>query len=219
MTTLRRILFGFTLAALATGAASANSIVLTEPSTPSGAYPVTATFATFNTTLGTLNDVIITLYDTSTATVDIENITSGSLPFTNATASIPITITGGGATDTDTAAASVASGTAVPGLNVFTGVTGNTSNATTVTGAGLSLWENPPASNTITLTITEGNGSYSGNGQQGSLFFGGAISATSQATVEYDYTPFSSTPEPASFALVGLALVGFGVARKRLKKS
>jgi hypothetical protein len=39
------------------------------------------------------------------------------------------------------------------------------------------------------------------------------------ASVTYTYSIPTGTPEPASFALIGFALVGFGVARQRFKKN
>jgi len=41
---------------------------------------------------------------------------------------------------------------------------------------------------------------------------------TYEAEVDYTYTPFSSTPEPATMVLFGSALVGLGFIRRRQKK-
>src|SRR5471032_1067496 len=91
---------GAALVGFAWSAAAQASVISFTHTTTTQAVPLTDPFFLpgFNPSLGTLTGVTLQLDTTGTAEVDVINISGGPLPFTNATCSIPVTITGPGPT-------------------------------------------------------------------------------------------------------------------------
>jgi hypothetical protein len=223
MTTLRRILttaaFGIASVCLASAA------TLTETFThvtPTSTTPFTDSFtlAGFNTALGTLDSIQISISTTATAEVDVFNITGGPLPFTNATASVPVTVKGPDATTTSvTLVAGPIAGIANPGANMFPGIPGSGSSSIFVPVADFATYENPGGT-PVSFMVSSVGGTYSGSGAAGQLFFGGLAVAGGTTTVVYTYDTVvtTTTPEPTTMALFGSAFVGLGLIRRRIKQ-
>jgi xanthosine utilization system XapX-like protein len=167
----------------------------------------------FNPSLGTLTGVTISVDATVTADIQIINTTGADQTFTDATASIPVTVTGpAGVMAATTATGTIASGIAAPGMNSFPGVTGSStgteavSDFTPYVGTGTFLG---------TIAVTASNGTYSGSGPTG-LFFGGSVLAGGKIDVTYT---FIAVPEPASMSLLGIGIVGLLAYRRLIKRS
>ncbi len=112
----------------------------------------------------------------------------------------------------------IANTDAIYGANVGTGLNGVTGVIKNVSAANLHLyldWSGP----TFTLTgTTYGTSTVGGGGNNISSIL--HSTATFQAEVDYFYTPAGpppSTPEPATLVLMGTALAGVGLLRKRIK--
>jgi hypothetical protein len=199
-------------------AGAANATVLTFTHTiPATTVPFTSVFtlSSFSTALGTLTGVEILLDDTTSATVDIYNLNATSSSFTDASASVPLTITGPAAVSlTDTVTAGPISGVAAPGLNTYTGASGNSTVTTSIAPADFSSYESATPQS-LTFGAVAANGTYTGTAGFGVLF-GGSATAGGTVEVEYTYTPVPTVPEPASWALmmIGFGAMG-GVLRRR----
>jgi hypothetical protein len=162
-----------------------------------------------------LTGITFTVNTSITAEVDVENLTGTPQPFTNASASVPVTATGpDGTTASTTATASVASGIAAPGFNSYPGLTDSTSGSASVLSSNWSAYIGT-SSFGADFTFAAGDGNYGGSAGTGVLF-GGSASAGGSITVTYFYTVI---PEPSSITLAGLGLVGLvgvvGVHRRR----
>jgi len=206
------------LLASAVGPAQAAMISFDSTMVPVGAIPSTNNVAIqkFDTSLGTLTGITFTLNETVKADVQVDNITSSSLAFTNAFSSVPTTGTGpGGLSLAVTATANVASGTAAPGLNSYPGTTDMASSTSVYTGP-FGPYEGPGVT-FQTLTFAAGDGTFGGTGGPGSLFFGGTALAGGYISVTYTYTP-AAIPEPSSMALLGIGMVGFFTYRRLFKR-
>ena len=210
-----KVLLPILAAGLAIGGA-ANATTLTFSHTiPATTVPFTDSFtlSSFSTALGTLTGVEILLDDTTSATVDIYNLNVASAFFTDASASVPLTITGpAGASLTDTVTAGPISGVASSGLNTFTGASGNSTVTENLAPADFAAYESATPQS-LTFGAVAANGTYTGTAGFGVLF-GGSASAGGAVEVEYTYTP--TVPEPASWALmmIGFGAMG-GVLRRR----
>jgi PEP-CTERM motif len=228
MTRLKKIgLSGVAAATLAFGAifagtesASADAITQTATETNASTFTYDFTFNGFNTSLGTLTSITLTLMIDETPVEEIINIDSASHNYSNATASFPITaeIMAPGSTTTMvtlTATAGPFTGTAAPGTTDNPGSADTGSQSTNVAMSDWIFYEGSTV--VVTGLLTAQNGSYGGSETdgQGKLFFGGDLSGSSTATLVYNYTP-DSVPEPLTLSLFGAGLVGAaGMSRRR----
>ena len=121
------------------GVVRASTTLIVTHSTPSGAVPFTDNFnlpgaydpgSGYVPADGTLVQVILSLSTSATAEVDIYNATVVSQPFTNATASVPVTLTGPSSLSvSDTTMAGPISGTAPVGVSSYPGILGTGGNS------------------------------------------------------------------------------------------
>jgi hypothetical protein len=212
-----------TLAAIAAftvaSSAFAGTISYTH-TTADASAPFTDSFSLqkFDTTLGTLDSIIITLSYSTTGEVDVFNSTSQARLFTAGTSTVPLTLSGPAAlTIATNAVAGPISGSAAPGFNSFTGITGSGSPSVNVASSDFSFFEGSGVT-FASFSLVGGNGSFSGTAIPG-VFFSGSAVAGGNTTITYNYSTPSTTPEPATMTLFGSALLGIGFfARKRSKK-
>jgi hypothetical protein len=207
----------FALAAmLAAGSANALTISYSH-NTPLSSVPFSDTFnlQLFDTNLGTLTGVTIDLVSNVTGQVDIFNNTGSAQSFTNASAIVPVTVTGPSSTSTTVnATATQASGTAAVGTSSYAGLTGTQSNSVNVLAANFSAYQGVGTTFGSFTTFTTG-GSFSGSSVPG-VFFSGSAVADGAVTVTYNYETAAPVPEADTYAFMalGMGLVGL-LARRR----
>jgi hypothetical protein len=195
-----------------------------NPPIPSGTASLS--FAKFDTTLGTLNSVTITLNDSFSTVLTVTNTSATTNASGYIRTEVQIAI-GSGLGDwmnnsTDTTLpkfnytllplASTTSGT-LTGTDSSTGVYTSGADAAIIAlfeAAGGGTYNLPVGTFTDTLQSNTGGNTNSGQ----------VTSASITGTVTYDYTPPpSGAPEPATMALLGSALVGLAVlGRKRFAR-
>lgn len=208
-----------------TGISAAEAATVTQtytfnPAPEDVPYTWDFTFNSFDESLGTLTGVSVLENLNVTAAVNVLNLSSTSQSFTNATASVPVTLTGPDPSFTLSTTATTAgiNGTANPGPysnTTFPGATGSTQ--ASISDTNLSDYE----SGTVVAqdwSAVAGYGSFSGSGPNGIVFFSGTASAGGSITLTYTYTPAttSSVPEPTTI-FGSIVALGLGVAARRMK--
>jgi hypothetical protein len=219
---LFRLLRGLTGSAATCVFASSATAAFVEYSTPITAQAVSfsTTFAVqkFDSNMGTLTGITLTLTSNILGQLDIFNATSAAQNFTNASTTIPVTVTAV-TPDTTTvfanATALVGSGVANAGLTSFVGLTATAIGSNFVAVSNWPFYIGLGAS-TASFTATTPGGLYTGNAAPG-VFFGGSGTADGLFKIRYDYLSPSTVPLPNSGAMLLMALVatGFYLRQKR----
>ncbi|HEY1340111.1 MAG TPA: hypothetical protein VGF59_21510 [Bryobacteraceae bacterium] len=179
-----------------------------------------------------LTDVAITLDWKATGTVTVFNFFSSAVPFDNAQASTLMTLTADATQVVANGAAGTGPGVAAccnilnnnpPGFflgqTTFGGLTGNGANTQNsgnlgfFEGFGVNSFAASLATDAVAVTGTSSDThssslAYQGSGQMGAI-----------ATFTYTYTEVagSPAPEPVTFSLAGVALIGLGLVRRSRK--
>lgn len=190
----------------------------------------TGTLDLFNTSLGTLTGVSLTLYGHSVTDLTLTN-TSSSVSDANASSRTRLTFSSsiGGLSSIIGGAYKIQllpttdDVTLNPGESVgFNALSDNGSFVVSGLNAILSAFNASAGHNTFTIScssttrlLTSVSGGNSDATQNTQANCGAAVTYTYTAAP----TPPTPTPEPASLALVGLGLAGVGVVRKKAKKA
>jgi hypothetical protein len=185
----------------------------------SAAGPNDFSVPSFNSDLGTLQGVDITLMFNLCPEISIYNSTNAGVDFMNASINLPLEVTGPGAIDFSTSLdATDHCGEAKPGVTTRKLAAISTSGSEEVASNNLDLWENQPHE-LVSLAATLGDPTFQGTAHGSGLFFGGSSTEWGKITVEYTYASgILATPEPRGTyltAIVGLAMVAIVLRRRK----
>lgn len=229
MKTLRRILLTSAMAALTVGVSSATSIAGTCTTTGNGPTEISANTgcSKFNTNLGTLNFITLTINGSIAGTISLTNnaaTTQNVRGTTNSEFDLNTTLQGFSGLTSGTALFTPTYNTGVQSIasgSTFTSgaLAGSASTGSLVdsTGATFATYSSVGGAGTFTFNITTFSGvAIAGGG--GQIASSQSTNGTVAATVAYDYTATSGVPEPATIALMGSALLGLGLVRRKVTK-
>jgi hypothetical protein len=171
----------------------------------------------FNTDLGTLEDVNITLQFNLCPVITVDNTTGAPAPFT-ATQTLPITADLPGGLDSVTPVSGTRSGTGKAGDTTFYLPRSINFVTETVAPADLTDWETA-LNQKLTLVVSPGVTTTAGTSASG-VTFTGTSTEWAQVTVTYVYSAAAAAPEPSgrilSFIVGAVMLAGF-ISRTRIR--
>jgi hypothetical protein len=204
------LLFAFVF----TGAVRANVITY---SVFTGILPtdtsVNLTLPEFDSNLGALQAVNLTLTSTINGSVSIFNLTGASQSFTNALAGLTIGVTGpDGTAASVTPVVTVPFGTVNPGETDF-GPLSNVASSS-VTASTLSSYEAVGGGSLSFAVVSSAGGYYQGTSVPG-VFFGGAVSSSGEVDIAYTFMPARVPDSLCTGGTLAGALGLLGLIRRR----
>jgi hypothetical protein len=198
------VVFGLALPALAQPA-SAGLVTQTDNySSPLASFSAPLTFTKFNTQLGTLTGISITLNLTGTVTSQVHSTSSQAQTFTGASSTSTVTATG---PDLTVISASLlttpATGTIGANSTMTIGTDGGTvGSSSTLASYNFSPYESIGAGNFVINAVGHMTNGGSTNSSNVSIFGNSTVGGS--LTLSYTYTP--AVPAPASLGMVILGL-------------
>ena len=220
----RRLLHSLGLAAsLATAVPASAAFLSYSAHIAPQAVPFSTSFTLqkFDSQLGTLSGVQLTLRSDITARIDVWSNLAAPETFNNAFASFPVTVSAQSPDNTSVTAlatATLASGVAQPSMpgafiNRYEGLTGTATATSVVVPSAWSFYIGL-GGGSASFTASAGNGSYGGTSPFG-LFFSGSGVADGVFTVRYDYEAPAAVPVPGSLGMLAGALALIGLYTRR----
>jgi hypothetical protein len=212
-----RKVLGFAALCLFTGNAAPAQAVSSESYSASSPLQLLGasgdfTLPDFDSSLGTLESITLTLTVSNDATIQVYNTTSTPENFINASLSEAGSVFGPGGTQLNTSLdVTLPSGTASAGMNTYSTAAFSDVATNHIDSSNFSLWEDQTGG-VVDFSYDKGNTTYQGTEVgSGNLLFGGKADGSGEVTVEYFYLPGAgdpplSTPEPRSMYLSGIAV-------------
>jgi len=163
----------------------------------------------FNTALGTLTNVAISIMATGSPTLTVTNSSSAPVNFSNAQYQVGLGVGVASQFFLGTVMnVGPVSGTAQPGLNTFSGGIQTVSNSTNLSSSFFPYYEGTG----VMLAALKFTASPFSTGSPSSLTFGGTANVSGDVTVTYTYNPI---PEPTTVVALASGLVCLGLVRLR----
>jgi hypothetical protein len=212
------------------GVGPANAGTITQTFTnPSTTVPYNVTFAAnsfnhYEPSSATLTSVEILVTSLITGKVQVINISPSAQTFSNATGSVPVSITGPnslGLSVTATTPGQSGNIAAAPAggftEETLSGSTVTASVGTTLTGSAVDPYLGT-GTNDLSFVFTAGAGTFGGSSSaNGFVFFGGSATASATVQLVYNFTT-AAIPEPNSMSLLGIGMAGFFAFRRYFNK-
>jgi hypothetical protein len=173
----------------------------------------------FNSDLGTLKSVVITMQFNLCPTVTITNSTTAPLEFSNLAVTAPFSVNGpGGLTYNNTLTSWYISGTVAPGSTNYTPKSGWIYAVEGANASSLALWENQPG-NDINLVVTPGTLGTTGTPLPAGLQSTTTAQEWENFSVKYTYLSTTAAPEPSGtyFAFIVGSMMAVFVAGRRMR--
>ncbi len=210
-------------AAVTVGTGVANAALVTDTQTFSfdGSYvqssPYSLSLNSFNPALGTLTDISLTVVTNLTPEVQILNLTSSTVSFSDAQSSGTFNLNGPGSTVvTASASTGPMSGTAPGPQFTISTFAGTIATQTQTIDLASTIWAQYLS--TSPLSFQAFFGPFTSSSPDGVYAVGGDALVNGNVTIDYTYTEVSSTPLPATLLLLGPGLVGLASIRRRFGK-
>ena len=190
----------------------------TVPTGTSSPFSQGFTFNKFNSAIGGLTSVTLSLNGSLLSNIDIFNANGVNTAYSGVDSGIHEAVTGpGGQSESFALLTTPAlSGTAAPGTTVLSNISGSKSGIDTVPFVDFSFYS-AIGGGTGTLTAAGNTLSFNGNATPG-LTFGGSGTAGEIITLTYNFTPTIPEPGAATFLVAGM-FGGICVLARRRRKS
>ena len=222
MKTLKALILTSALVGTMAAPAYAATVTYDSSDIPQTTVPFSTvvTLPEFNTSLGTLTGVELSKHFIGEISVQIFNFTGVPQDYTNATASIPLTVStvidNVIWTENDVLSVTSTSGTVWPGFNTVGVQTATLSEfVNPIPPLDFADFEGLGGIN-IPFSVVAGAGTYTGTAYPG-VFFGGSATVGGYLDVTYTYT--TGVPEASTWAMLGAGFAAIGFVGFRRGKA